>query len=290
MTQVWGLQEECPDAPRGPHGTCNHAADGAFRRHAIDQARAPIWSSRSTSGPERRHPPSRRECENGGRGSARIVAWSGSARIAASSGRLRRPRCGQSMSGSWHSRLDPKYPYRAQRSQATDAWLSAAVAFCAAAWRLLVVSLVVLLVVRTSTSAEPTAWWLFLPSVVAAAAGAWCALSHYLKDDAFRWWSPWILLVPAAPGLAYAPRPATQWCRSVEFLSASDARTPAHADVPPRPRGISASHQARTRTSDRSPSRVMDASEHALAGRIRVGRRWVAHPVSPRGHFVESLR
>lgn len=108
------------------------------------------------------------------------------------------------MSGSWRGRLDPKYPYRAERSQGTEAWLSAAVAFYAAAWRLLVVSLVALLVVRASASAEPTAWWLFLPSIAATVAGAWCALSHHLKKDAFRWWGPWILLGPAGPGLAYA--------------------------------------------------------------------------------------
>lgn len=107
------------------------------------------------------------------------------------------------MSGRWRGRLDPKHPYRAERSQGTDAWLSAGVAFYAAAWRLLVVSLVVLLV-RVSTSSEPTAWWLFLPSIAAAVVGAWCALSHDLRDDAFRWWGPWTLLVPAGPGLAYA--------------------------------------------------------------------------------------
>jgi len=108
------------------------------------------------------------------------------------------------MSGSWRGRLDPRYPYRAERSQGADAWLSAAVAFYAAAWRLLVVSFVVLLVVRASTSADPTAWSLFLPSIAAAVAGVWCALSHHLKDDAFRWWGPWTLLAPAGPGLAYA--------------------------------------------------------------------------------------
>ena len=119
-------------------------------------------------------------------------------------GRSSRARYGRSMSGRWLVRLDPTYPYRGERSQGTDAWLSAAVAFYSAAWQLLVLSLVVLLVVRASTSAEPTAWWLFLPSIGSAVAGAGCALSHHLKDDAFRWWGPWTLLVPAGSGLVYA--------------------------------------------------------------------------------------
>lgn len=108
------------------------------------------------------------------------------------------------MSGRWRRRLDPTYPYRVERSRSTDARLSAAVAFYSAAWQLLVVSLVVLLVARGVTSAEPTAWWLFLPSIASAVSGAWCALSHHLKDYAFRWWGPWTLLVPAGPGLVYA--------------------------------------------------------------------------------------
>lgn len=108
------------------------------------------------------------------------------------------------MPGRSRRRLDPTYPYRAERAQGADAWLSAAVAFYSATWQLLVLSFVVLLLVRGFTSAEPEAWWLFLPSVASAIAGAWCALSHHLKDDAFRWWGPWTLLVPAGSGLAYA--------------------------------------------------------------------------------------
>lgn len=95
-------------------------------------------------------------------------------------------------------------PYRAERAQGTDTWLAAAVAFYSAAWQLLVLSFVVLLGVPALTSAGPAAWWMFLPSLASAVAGAWCALSHHLKDDAFRWWGPWTLLAPAGSGLAYA--------------------------------------------------------------------------------------
>ena len=108
------------------------------------------------------------------------------------------------MTGRWRRRLDPRYPYRAERTQGAGSWLSAAVAFYAAAWQLLVLCFVVLLVVRGLTPAEPALWWLFSPSIASAIAGAWCALSHLLKDDAFRWWGPWTLLVPAGPGFAYA--------------------------------------------------------------------------------------
>jgi hypothetical protein len=108
------------------------------------------------------------------------------------------------MSGRWSRRLDPTYPYRVERSGGTDAWPSAAIAFYSAAWQMLVLSLVVLLVVRGLTSAEPMAWWLFLPSITCAVAGAWCALSHHLRDNAFRWFGPWTVLAPAGPGLVYA--------------------------------------------------------------------------------------
>ena len=89
-------------------------------------------------------------------------------------------------------------------ARGADAWLSAAVAFYAAAWQLLILPFVGLLVVRGLTSAEPAPWWLFSPSIASGIAGAWCARSHHLRDDAFRWWGPWTLLVPAGPGLAYA--------------------------------------------------------------------------------------
>ena len=108
------------------------------------------------------------------------------------------------MDGRWSRYVDPVYPYRAERAKGSGDWRAAAVACYSAAWQLIVPSLMVTLVISGWADDRPAAWWLFSPSVASALAGAWCALSDRLEDDAFRWWGPWNLLAPAGTGLAYA--------------------------------------------------------------------------------------
>ena len=114
------------------------------------------------------------------------------------------------MVGHWRRYVNPVHPYRAERAKGSGGWRAAAIACYSTAWQLIVPSLVVTLVVSGWTDDRPAAWWLFSPSVASVLAGAWCALSDRLEDDAFRWWGPWSLLAPAGPGLAYAfgPRSA----------------------------------------------------------------------------------
>lgn len=113
------------------------------------------------------------------------------------------------MDRRWRRHVDPVYPYRAERAKGSGGWRAAAIACYSATWQLTVPSLMVTLVVSGWTDAQSSSWWLFSPSIAAALAGAWCALSDRLKDDAFRWWGPWHLLTPAGPGLAYAFGPRT---------------------------------------------------------------------------------
>ena len=132
------------------------------------------------------------------------------------SGRSNRRRYGWCMTGRWRRRLDPRCPYRAERAQGADPWLSASVA---AAWQLLVPSFVALLVIRGVTSAGPAAWWLLVPSIASAIAGAWCAFVASLERRRVSMLGSLDCARPGALGPGVRRRLRTERRRAAESLA-----------------------------------------------------------------------